>query len=346
VTLTREAGNDFALEAGALVLADQGCCCIDEFDKMTSQHQALLEAMEQQCISVAKAGVVCTLPARTAVLAAANPVGGHYNRSKTVAENLKLGPALLSRFDLVFILIDTPNEQMDGLLSEHVMALHLPQNTTKRSTFLGPTQPSTVSPSAPLADRLKYKAGEIQEPIPHPILRKYIAYARKYVFPKLSKEACTVLQKFYLELRQKHQTSDSTPITTRQLESLIRLTEARAKLQLCEEATEQDALDVVEIMKLSMVDTFSDNTGLLDFSRNLNGSGMSSKGGAKKFIAALQRQAHNLQKNVFTVDEMKKVAQMSNIKLDNFSDFVASLNNQGFLIKKSAKVFQLIPCDY
>lgn len=346
VTLTREACNDFALEAGALVLADQGCCCIDEFDKMTTQHQALLEAMEQQCISVAKAGVVCTLPARTAILAAANPVGGHYNRSKTVAENLKLGPALLSRFDLVFILIDTPNEQMDGLLSEHVMALHLPQNTTKKSTFLDPTQqPHTISASAPLADRLKYKAGETKEPIPHPILRKYIAYARKYVFPKLSKEACNVLQNFYLELRQKHQTSDSTPITTRQLESLIRLTEARAKLQLCEEATVQDALDVVEIMKLSMVDTFSDNTGLLDFSRDLNGSGMSSKNAAKNFIAALTRQSHNLQKNTFTVDEMKKFAQMSAIKVDNFSDFVASLNYQGFMIKKSDKIYQLLSAD-
>ena len=164
---------------------------------------------------------MCTLPARTAVLAAANPIGGHYNRSKTVAENLKLGPALLSRFDLVFILIDTPNEQLDGLLSEHVMALHLPQNTVKKSSWM-PDQPHSISPSAPLADRLKYKAGEDKEPVPHYVLRKYIAYARKYVFPKLSKEACSVLQNFYLELRQKHHTADSTPITTRQLESLIR----------------------------------------------------------------------------------------------------------------------------
>ena len=88
VTLSRDS-NEFVLEGGALVLADRGTCCIDEFDKMTG-HQALLEAMEQQSISIAKSGIVCTLPARTAVMAAANPIGGHYNKSKTVAENLKL----------------------------------------------------------------------------------------------------------------------------------------------------------------------------------------------------------------------------------------------------------------
>lgn len=345
VTLTRDSGSDFSLEAGALVLADQGCCCIDEFDKMTSQHQALLEAMEQQCISIAKAGVVCSLPARTAVLAAANPVGGHYNKAKTVAENLKLGPALLSRFDLVFILIDKPDEELDSLLSDHVMALHLP-NLKQNKAVAEEVQTQTLPPGASLAERLKNRSGELLEPVPHPILRKYIAYARKYVFPKLSEEACDVLQSFYLELRQRHQTSDSTPITTRQLESMIRLTEAKAKLQLSELATEQDALDVVEIMKLSMVDTFSDGDGLLDFSRNMNGSGMSKKNAAKTFVSSLQRQAHNLQKNIFSIDEMRQVAQVSGVKVNNFLDFIESLNNQGYIIKKSARVYQLLSADY
>lgn len=138
VSLSKETGSgDFALEAGALVLADQGCCCIDEFDKMGSQHNALLEAMEQQCVSLAKAGVVCSLPARTSILAAANPTGGHYNKAKTVSENLKMSSALLSRFDLVFILLDKPDEETDSILSEHVMALHSGTRMSSRRSLYG-----------------------------------------------------------------------------------------------------------------------------------------------------------------------------------------------------------------
>lgn len=154
-TLVKDAvTGDYALEAGALVLADQGVCCIDEFDKMGTEHQALLEAMEQQCISIAKAGIVCTLSARTTVIAAANPVGGHYNRGKTVQvrellcqpraypgsshtfcpqENLNLSAPLLSRFDLLFILLDKPDNARDRMLSAHVMRLHAQHSASRRA---------------------------------------------------------------------------------------------------------------------------------------------------------------------------------------------------------------------
>ncbi|XP_021920496.1 DNA helicase MCM8 isoform X1 [Zootermopsis nevadensis] len=348
VTLTREAGGNYTLEAGALVLADQGCCCIDEFDKMTNQHQALLEAMEQQSISIAKAGVVCSLPARTSILAAANPTGGHYNRAKTVSENLRMGPALLSRFDLVFILLDQPNEQLDSLLSEHVMALH----SGFRRRGEARQQSGTASDCGgeeterPLYEWLKLRPGETMDFLPHQLFRKYLMYARKYVRSRLTPPAASVLQKFYLDLRRQHQSNDCTPITTRQLESLIRLTEARAKLELREEATEKDAQDIVEIMKYSLVDTLSDGFGCVDFQRSQNGSGMSSRNQGKRFITALQQRANAQSRSVFSVQELKEVAELARIKVSDFYGFLSTLNVQGFLLKKAPKLYQLLTVDY
>ncbi|XP_078724376.1 DNA helicase MCM8 isoform X2 [Lampetra fluviatilis] len=260
VTLSKDGpSGDYALEAGALVLGDQGLCCIDEFDKMPNQHQALLEAMEQQSISLAKAGVVCSLPARTSIVAAANPVCGHYNKSKTVSENLKMGSALLSRFDLVFILVDTPDEERDHVLSEHVMAMHAGKRLLVGASVSRAAAPGLelaassssddVLGDLSLSDRLKARRGEALDPVPHSLLRKYVGYARRYVRPRLSAEAAQTLQDFYLELRRQHHGGDGTPITTRQLESLIRLTEARARLELREKATKEDADDVIDIMK-------------------------------------------------------------------------------------------------
>lgn len=353
VTLCREGGSgDYALEGGALVLADQGACCIDEFDKMSNQHQALLEAMEQQSISIAKAGIVCSLPARTSILAAANPVGGHYNKAKTVSENLKMNSALLSRFDLVFILLDKPDEELDCLLSEHVMALHsgtrgktgkvLPLKVRRQDLL----NSSIIDEEKPLSERLKYRSDEPFDPIPHQLMRKYICYSRKYVRPRLTPGAAKILQQFYLDLRQHHQNNSSTPITTRQLESLIRLTEARARCVLREEATEDDARDVVEVMRFSMMDTFSDEFGLLDFQRSQHGSGSSNRGQMKKFVAVLQRMSEKTYKSLYNTDEMKQLARQANIQVADFGDFIANLNHQGYLLKKGPKIYQLQTADY
>ncbi|XP_047207829.1 DNA helicase MCM8 [Girardinichthys multiradiatus] len=347
VSLSRDAGTgDYALEAGALVLADQGLCCIDEFDKLGNQQQALLEAMEQQSVSLAKAGIVSSLPARTSVVAAANPIGGHYNRGKTVSENLKMGSALLSRFDVVFLLLDIPDESHDRRLSEHVMANRTGKGRTSSATV---TRTSTELETSillqhstmPLSERLQVPASESVDVIPACLLRKYISYARQYVQPTLSPEAAKTLQDFYLSLRSQSHSADATPITTRQLESLIRLTEARAKLELKEVATKSDAEDVVEIMKHSLAVTYSDGLGNLDFERSQLGSGMSQRSAAKRLVNALHSHAQRTNQKQFDLQMLRSIADKMNIKVMDFQGLLNSLNEQGFLLKKGPKLYQL-----
>ncbi|XP_037526875.1 DNA helicase MCM8 [Rhipicephalus sanguineus] len=352
VSVGRGSAGEASLEAGALVLADRGCCCIDELDKMSTAQGALLEAMEQQCVSIAKAELTVSLPARAGVLAAANPVGGHYNRAKTVAENLRMGSALLSRFDLVFILLDQPNADLDRRLSEHVMAMHLKKSSSLSSCQLllegaSDTRASTTSqtpqPSNSLAQRLR---GPVPDPIPAPLLRKYITYARQYVQPTLSSECAAHLQKFYLHLRGIRQ-ADSVPITTRQLESLIRLTQARARLELREECTAQDALDVIELMKHSIADTQSDGMGSVDFRRSQHGSGMSKPAQARALVSALTKESQRTGNRIFTTSELRTVAeQRCGILSSSVRVIVDALNDQGFLLKKGSGRYQLQTTDF
>ncbi|KAM7408330.1 hypothetical protein PAMA_002164 [Pampus argenteus] len=277
VSLSRDSGSgDYALEAGALVLADQGLCCIDEFDKLGNQQQALLEAMEQQSVSLAKAGIVSSLPARTSVLAAANPVGGHYNRGKTVSENLKMGSALLSRFDVVFLLLDIPDESHDRRLSEHVMANRAGRGRT----------------SSAIVTRTNSEL-----------------------------ETSILLQHSDMPLSERLQ--------------------ARARLELRETATKSDAEDVVEIMKHSLADTYSDGLGNLDFERSHLGSGMSQRSSAKRLVNALHAHAQRTNQKQFDMQTLRAVADKLNIKVMDFEGLVSSLNEQGFLLKKGAKLYQL-----
>ncbi|PNY09978.1 DNA helicase mcm8-like protein [Trifolium pratense] len=347
--------NDYAFEAGAMVLADSGLCCIDEFDKMTSEHQALLEAMEQQCVSIAKAGLVASLSSRTSVLAAANPVGGHYNRAKTVNENLKMSAALLSRFDLIFILLDKPDELLDKRVSEHIMSLHAGSGQLSHASKKRRGDPPSASQNVEVVD-LSVRSGSLISrlkldrrkdskfaPLPGQLLRKYIAYARSFVFPRMSKPAADIIQNFYLKLRDHNVSADGTPITARQLESLVRLAEARARLDLRVEITAQDAMDVVEIMKESLYDKYVDEHGVVDFGRS---GGMSQQKEAKRFLNALNKQSELEQKDCFSVSEIYSLADRISLKVPDMDTFIENLNIVGYLIKKGPKTYQVLSSSY
>jgi replicative DNA helicase Mcm len=212
-----------SLEAGALVLADKGIACIDEMDKMRPEDRvAIHEAMEQHTVSVAKGGIVATLNARTAILAAANPALGRYEPHRTVAENISLPVTILSRFDLIFVLRDVPNKESDIKMSAHILELH-----RKGS-----------SPVEPL--------------IPAELLRKYVSYA-KGIRSVLTQEALKRLNDFYLAMRSASEAEGSpVAITARQLESLVRTAEARARAALRKEVSAEDAEASIAIMKRSL----------------------------------------------------------------------------------------------
>jgi replicative DNA helicase Mcm len=219
----REKGGSMSLEAGALVLADKGIACIDEMDKMRPEDRvAIHEAMEQHTVSVAKGGIVATLNARTAVLAAANPALGRYEPHRTVAENISLPVTILSRFDLIFVLRDVPNREADAKMSEHILEIH------------------------------RRGASPVEAQIEADLFRKYVSYA-KTIKPRLSKGALKHLSEFYLAMRSASEAEGSpVAITARQLESLVRIAEARARVALRKEVTAEDAEAAIAIMKRSL----------------------------------------------------------------------------------------------
>ncbi|MHA1245983.1 MAG: minichromosome maintenance protein MCM [Candidatus Thorarchaeota archaeon] len=230
------------LEAGALVLADQGIACIDEFDKMDpNDRTAIHEAMEQHTVSIAKAGIVATLNARTSILAAANPALGRYEPSLSVQDNIKLPFTILSRFDLIWILVDTVEAEKDRELARFILGMHQRQRT-------------------PIQEKIRTL---------HPdFLRKYIAYASREN-PVLTPEAAEVIENFYVDLRKTAEGGAApVPITARQLESLVRLAEARARMALRPKVTKEDAEAAVHLMEQSLrMVAFDRVTGKIDIDR-------------------------------------------------------------------------------
>lgn len=233
-------GEGWILKAGAMVLANGGLAIIDEFDKMNEWDRgAIHQAMEQQIISVAKAGIVTQFQSKTSVLSAANPKLGRFDPNIPPAQQFNISPALLSRFDLIFTIKDVLDETRDRKMADHILLGH-----------------KIASEKVHSADT----TARIVPPVDVELLRKYIAYARRKVRPRLTDEAGEKIKEFYVELRRMGEKDRTFPVTARQIEGIIRLAEASAKMRMSDEVTLHDAERAVALSDFVLHDVFIDKT--------------------------------------------------------------------------------------
>jgi replicative DNA helicase Mcm len=302
-------GGRWVLEAGMLVLADGGIAVVDELDKMTPEDRsAMHEVLEQQTVSVAKAGITATLNARCPVLAAANPKYGRFTRDRSITEQLDLPPTLLSRFDVIFSIQDRPNQARDRSLASRILRSHREGEAREGTLPIESESSSTL-------------------PFPPALLKKYVAYARKTVRPVLSNEALQSLEDYYVEVRKQGEDPEApVPITARQLEALVRLSEAAARARLSPIVGQDDAQRAIHIMEsfLKRVTTFE---GKLDIDVVATGVSHSQR----ERMELLTDLMTDLSKanGTFTLEELKTEAERQGIPPARTEALFQSLRNQG-----------------
>ena len=271
VVVDRDLGERH-LEAGAMVLGDRGIVCIDEFDKMNEVDRvAIHEVMEQQTVTIAKAGIHVSLNARCSVLAAANPIYGQYQSDVSASRNIGFPDSLLSRFDLCFIVLDEHSSELDRKISEKVLDNHM--FTIDAAKFGDDAEDKVIEPEIKLEENKKTTMYEKYNPraksdnnniLTKEFLRKYIYYAKSKINPSLTREATDYISKSWTNIREKSVSEEwkgkTIPVTVRALESLIRLATAYAKARLSQKVEKQDALNAVELLTNSF---FAENEGKL-----------------------------------------------------------------------------------
>lgn len=241
--------QEWTLEGGALVLADRGVCLIDEFDKMNDQDRVSIhEAMEQQSISISKAGIVTSLQARCSVIAAANPIGGRYDSSKTFAQNVELTDPILSRFDVLCVVKDVVDPVRDEMLASFVVDSHAksqPKGSNMEETPAGLSQDESSN--------LSHSSDP--EVLSQDTLRKYVTYAKLNVFPKLHDVDLEKLTHVYADLRRESSHGQGVPIAVRHIESMIRMSEAHARMHLRNYVAEEDVDMAIRVLLDSFIST-------------------------------------------------------------------------------------------